>query len=396
MKLLYIVQYFSFPDVPAGTRPYDLATSFQKEGHEVTVITADRSGKQKEKWVMLEREGLKVWYVRCPYSSTMGTTERMISFTKFFYYATRKALSLEYDLILASSTPLTIGIPALICNWFKKKPYVFEVRDVWPGVPFAMGYFKNGIVRKFLYAFEKKIYKNAAAIVPLSTGMDENIKQRYPNEKSTVIPNISEVNRFKKIVKDVSISVPDGYKMVLYAGTCGTVNGIGYVVDLAEKTLSLDPRLLFYIVGKGKEKDKLIKIAEEKGILNKNVFFFDPVKKDDLPYLYSMATVGSSFVIDLPALWDNSANKFFDTLAAHKPMVINHRGWQAEEIEKHNYGYVLPPKVDEEMASEFVAYMNNTELLKTQGDNAYKHAVEEYSLEIAVSKYMNVFNSIAK
>ena len=98
----------------------------------------------------------------------------------------------------------------------------------------------------------------------------------------------------------------------------------------------------------------------------------------------------------MPALWDNSANKFFDTLAAHKPMVINHRGWQADEIEKHNYGYVLPPVVTDEAAEKFVAYMNNAELLKQQGETAYKHAVEEYSLEVAVEKYMGIFEKIVK
>lgn len=396
MKLLYIVQYFRFPDQPGGTRPYDLASSFVKKGVDVTIITSNISGTQKEKWAYAEREGLKIHYLDCAYNNNMGFKDRIGAFMKFFSNASKKALTLDYDLMLASSTPLTNGIPALVTNWRNKKPYVFEVRDVWPGVPIAMGYFKNGLVRKFLYAFEKKIYKNASAIVPLSIGMDDNIKQRYPNNKSVVIPNISEVNRFGNIKQTVDITVPEGKKMLLYAGTLGNVNGIGYVIDLAEKTLCLDPDLLYYIVGGGKEKKDLLKMAEEKGVLNKNFFFFDPVKKDDLPYLYSIATVGSSFVIDIPALWDNSANKFFDTLAAHKPMVINHRGWQADEIEKHNYGYVLPPVVTDEAAEKFVSYMNNAELLNQQGANAYKHAVEEYSLEVAVDKYMKIFNSIVK
>ena len=396
MKLLYIVQYFRFPDENGSTRAYDLASSFVKRGVDVTVITSNEYGTQKEKWAYLEREGLKMHYLDCAYNNNMGFADRIKAFMRFFTNASKKALTIDYDLMLASSTPLTNGIPALVTNWKRKKPYVFEVRDVWPGVPIAMGYFKNKLAQKALYAFEKRIYKKASAIVPLSTGMDANIKLRYPNDKSVVIPNISEVNRFADIKKTTDITVPEGKKMVLYAGTMGNVNGIGYVVELAEKTLPMDPDLLYYIVGRGKEKDMLLKMAEEKGVLNKNFFIFEPVKKDDLPYLYSICTVGSSFVIDLPALWDNSANKFFDTLAAHKPMVINHRGWQADEIEKHNYGYVLPPVVTDEAAEKFVAYMNNAELLKQQGETAYKHAVEEYSLEVAVEKYMGIFEKIVK
>ena len=157
----------------------------------------------------------------------------------------------------------------------------------------------------------------------------------------------------------------------------------------------MDPDLWYYLIGMGKEKDDNIKEAKDLGVLNNNVFIFDPVRKSDLPYLYSKCTVGSSYVIDIPALWDNSANKFFDTLAAKKPIVINHQGWQADMINKRNIGYVLPPIVSSEVAKEFVDYMNNAELLQEQGENSYKLAKEEYSLEIAVGKYMKIFETFS-
>lgn len=397
MKLLYIVQYFRFPDESGGTRPYDLASSFVKHGIDVTIITSNTSGKQKDKWQYIEREGLKVYYLNCPYDNCMGFAQRIKAFVRFCSNASFKSLKIDYDLMLSSSTPLTNGIPALMSKWLKRKPYVFEVRDVWPGVPIAMGYFKNRLFQKLLYAFERSIYDNASMIVPLSIGMDENIKKRYPNNKSVVIPNISEVNRFSCIDSTgVNIPFERGKKIVLYAGTLGNVNGIGYMIDLAEKTMDKDENLIYYIVGNGKEKPVLLNKAMAKGVLNKNCFFFDSVSKNDLPYLYSRCTVGSSFVIDVPILWDNSANKYFDTLASHRPIVVNHRGWQADEIEKYNLGYVLNPVVDDNVATNFVAYMNNRELLNIQGVNAFRHAVENYSLDIAVKKYLGIFSDIYK
>lgn len=394
MKILYIVQYFNFPDQTGSTRPYDLATAFTKHGYDVTVLTSDESGNAKQKWTLTERDGLKVYRLDCPYDNKMGFVKRILAFCKYFTHASIKQFSLDYDVMLASSTPLTNGVPALVAKIFKRKPYVFEVRDVWPGVPIAMGYFKNKMIQKLLYAFEYRIYKNASVIVPLSIGMDDNIKQRYPNKKSVVIPNISELNRFAHADKTVDIDFPEGKKIVLYAGTFGNVNGLGYVNKLAKETLALDPDLRYYLIGKGKEKEENIKEAESLGVLNKNVFYFDPVKKDDLPYLYNNCTVGSSFVIDIPALWDNSANKFFDTLAARKPIVINHKGWQADTIENKSIGYVLPPVVNQEVARRFVAYMNDIDLLKQQGENGYQLAVKEYSLEVAVERYMKIFNSV--
>lgn len=394
MKLLYIVQYFNYPDQTGSTRPYDLAAAFVKNGYDVTVLTSDESGNAKQKWTLIERDGLKVYRLDCPYDNKMGFFKRIAAFCKFFIQASIKQASFDYDVMLASSTPLTNGIPALVAKRFRRKPYVFEVRDVWPGVPIAMGYFNNKLVQRFLYAFEKKIYKKASAIVPLSSGMDENIKQRYPNDKSVVIPNISELNRFANVEKTVGIDFPEGKKIVLYAGTFGNVNGLSYVNHLAKETLPLDSDLWYYLIGKGKEKEDNMKEAEELGVLNKNVFFFDPVKKEDLPYLYNNCTVGSSFVIDIPALWDNSANKFFDTLAARKPIVINHKGWQADTIKQHNIGYVLPLEVTPNSAKEFVGYMNNVELLDRQGSNGFRLAKEEYSLEVALDRYMTIFRNI--
>ena len=394
MKLLYINQYFGFPEDANGTRAYDLATSFVKKGIEVSVLTSHNGEKSDPKWKTFNRDGVTIHSLNCPYDNKMDFRERIKAFTAFMLDSAKKAKTIDCDIVLSTSTPLTVGWPALVMLRRKKKPYVFEVRDVWPGVPIAMGYFKNPLAQKFLYWFEKRVYKKADAIVPLSTGMDENIKRRYPNDKSTVIPNISEINRFSHVEKTVDITVPEGKKVILYAGTFGNVNGVGYIIDMAAHTLKYDPSVWFYLIGKGKEKEDNIKQAEELGVLNKNVFIFDPVKKTDLPYLYSIVTVGSSFVVDIPALWDNSANKFFDTLAAQRPIVINHEGWQADTIRKFNCGYVLPPKVSDEAAKAFVDYMTNDTLLQEQSRNALDLAKKEYSLEVAVERYMKIFKKI--
>ena len=318
MKLVYVHQYFKFPSASGGTRSYDLAKSFVERGVDVTIITSnaamggDDENKGK-KWTLVEKENLKIWVLDCKYSKYGSSMSRILTDLKFSFYASIKLLKIKTDVVLATSTPLTIAIPALWRKMIKKTPFVFEVRDVWPGVPIAMGVFKNAFLQKLLYAFEKHIYRKAAVIVPLSTGMDENIKKRYPNDKSVVIPNISEINRFDDIKKEVDIDVPAGKKVLLYAGTLGNVNGVGYIVEMAAQTIKYNPNVWYYLIGAGKEKEGIISQAKELGVLNKNVIFFNPVKKNDLHYVYSIVTVGSSFVIDIPALWDISANKFFDT-----------------------------------------------------------------------------------
>ena len=394
MKILYIHQYFRFPEQSGGTRSYDLATSFVKRGIQVEMISASQVSGNK-KWCEFERDGIKFHMLNCPYDNKMSFSRRIISFVSFMCNASIKALQINCDCVLATSTPLTVAIPALVRKWIKKTPYVFEVRDVWPEVPIKMGIIKNKIAIRFLYWFEKLIYKNASAIVPLSVGMDTDVKSRYPNDKSVVIPNISEVTRFTNISSAVDLNIPiTGKKIVLYAGTFGIANRVTYMVDMAYETLKIDPNIYYLIFGDGKERERVLEYASEKGVLNNNLFVLNPVKKNELPYLYSIATVGFCSLIENPTVWESSANKFFDTLAASKPIVINYKGWQADVIRSKKIGYVLPVKVTIEAVKEFVKYISNEKLLLEQGKNAFNLAKEEYSLDVAVDKYMKIFSSL--
>lgn len=401
-KILYIHQYFKFPSDSGGTRSYDLATSFAKAGFEVIVLTSNAGLKekinQKHKWEIIVKDNIKVYSLRCSYDNNMSFRKRIISFFSFMYNSTIKALTFkDVDLILATSTPLTVGIPAYLKKKINKTPYVFEVRDVWPEVPIKMDIIKNPIIIKVLEFIEKKIYNGAMTIVPLSVGMEKSIKTRCLGnfDKIVTIPNISEINRFSNFENNsCEITFFEKKKTLIYAGTLGRVNGIEYIIDLMHYVQEITSEFVFYIIGSGKEKNDIISYAKEKNVFNKSVFFFNSISKDDLPYVYNKSYMGSSFVIDVPVLWDNSANKFFDTLAAGRPILINHFGWQAETIMENNCGYVLPNKITKDDAVLFVEYLKNEPLLIKQGQNALQLAKEKYSLEIAVKKYLSIFESV--
>jgi len=383
-KIIYLHQYFKFPSESGGTRSFDLASRFIMEGHKVEMVTStsDEKYRTRSRWAKVEKKGLVVHYIYLPYGNHMSYFQRSLVFFQFLWYSTIKLLSLNCDIVLATSTPLTIGIPVLFKKWVHKTPFIFEVRDVWPEVVIAIGALNNKILQKFLYKLEYVIYKNASAIVPLSVDMKQSIVSRYPKLNGIiieVIENISEINRFQNgyrneisILKD-KIGVTPRFT-ILYAGTFGRVNGIDYVVALAEKLLVLDSSIVFVLIGDGAEKKAIIQEAKDKNVYKKNVFILDSVSKEDLPQLYYESSMGSSFVIPIKELWANSANKFFDTLAAGKPVLINHMGWQQTTIEKNNIGYVLPMVLDKESVKQFISFTQNYEIQKSQSENALKKA----------------------
>ena len=127
-------------------------------------------------------------------------------------------------------------------------------------------------------------------------------------------------------------------------------------------------------------------------MLNKNIFILNSIKKEDLPQLYYECSMGSSFVANIKELWANSAQKFFDTLASSRPILINHNGWQKIEIEKEKIGYILPPDLTNLNLNDFIKYTSNMKKIKKQGENSLRLAKEKYSLNIAVSKYIELFD----
>jgi glycosyltransferase involved in cell wall biosynthesis len=401
MKIIYLHQYFKFPNESGGTRSFDLAMGFLASQHSVEIVTTTSNEKYKtfKRWVRIEQNGLVVNYIYLPYGNHFPYLQRTFVFFQFLWFSTFKLMSLNGDVVLATSTPLTIGIPALLKKWKDKTPFVFEVRDVWPEAVIAIGVLKNKILQRLLYKLEALIYKNAEAIVPLSSDMKYSILTRYPkliNKPIIVIENISEINRFQngynKEVKILKRKI--GFQprfSILYAGTFGKVNGIGYVLSLAEKLFFLDTSIVFILVGEGAEKKVIEQEAIAKGVFNKNVFILDVVSKQDLPQLYYECSMGSSFVIPIQELWANSANKFFDTLAAGRPILINYKGWQKDVIINEKIGYVLPSILNDKSIKEFILYTKNEISYTIQKKNTLTVAKDFYSLEVALSKYEEVF-----
>ena len=402
MKIIYLHQYFKFPDESGSTRSYDLAISFANEGHEVLIVTSTSNTEYntKQKWKKIKRDGIFVHYIYLPYSNNQSYLKRSWVFIKFLWNSTFKLLRIRGDLVLVTSTPLTIGIPALVKKWYCKTPFIFEVRDVWPEAVIAIGAIKNVFIKKALYGLENLIYKNAVAIVPLSKDMKKSIVSRYPqytDKTNVVIENIAEINRFQLNKNKVNLEDFIGFIprfTVLYAGTFGKVNGIHKIIELAEKTINLDKELVYILMGSGVEKESIISLGKAKGILNKNIFILESISKNELPLWYNAISMGSSFVIDIPELWSNSANKFFDTLAAGKPILINHEGWQAKIIRRFNIGYVIPFEITDQVAEEFVTYSQNSNIVEMQKQNALNLAIEKYSLEAATKKYLKVLGNV--
>lgn len=363
------------------------------------MLTSYREDDRQDKWFTTEEAGIQVHWYPVPYSNRMGYGQRIKAFFAFAMAARKKALTLKGDIVFATSTPLTIAIPGVLAARKHKIPMVFEVRDLWPEMPIAMGALKNPLMRFAARQLERWAYRHSSTVVALSPGMKEGVAATgVPVNQIAVIPNSSDNHEFQhdpQAAETFRAKRPwlGDKPLLVYTGTFGKVNGVGYMVELAKilKSKSSDIRLL--LVGDGQERPAVIEAAQVAGVYEENLFFESKLPKRDMPSLLSAADMASNLVIDLPAARANSANKFFDTLAAGKPVFINHGGWMHELIKSHGCGLAIWQQPVEQVAQELEAKLHDTEWLAQAGDAAKTLAEKEFDRDVLAGQLMQVLET---
>ena len=229
------------------------------------------------------------------------------------------------------------------------------------------------------------------------------IKKGYPANKINVITNLSNTRAYEEIDKnkDYAIRIHNYYpepldKLVIYTGAFGHVNDVNYLIQIAGALKNINNKIKFIIAGEGVEQQNIYLKSKELGVLNSSVFIIDPLEKSKIPLLYSKASIVSSLFINLVELWNNSANKFFDGLAAGKPIMINYSGWQRSLLEEYNAGFYVPFDDHIKGAEILDKIVNNNELSKNMGYSAKKLANQHFSIDVQYPKFEKILKSVVE
>jgi glycosyltransferase involved in cell wall biosynthesis len=361
MRIVYLHQYFITPQMAGGSRSYEMARRLVAAGHDVHMVTSDQAGTGGARWTETVEAGIRVHWANVPYRNEMSYRDRIGAFLRFARMAAGKARELDGDVVFATSTPLTIAIPAVHAARRCRIPMVFEVRDLWPAVPIAIGALRNPVLKWAARRLEKYAYANASRIVALAPGMrDEIVATGVPADRVVVIPNGCDLDIFS--APPESGSPRDAHTwlghrpLVVFTGTFGLVNGMDYLVRLAAAAAKIDPEVCFVAVGDGREFARTMELAGELEVLDSNLFMMGKI------------------------VWrDAVQNKFFDSLAAGTPVANNFRGWQATVAEEAGAGVILSADDVDAAAADLVHRLRDETWLRKAGDAARRLAVDRFN-----------------
>ena len=371
MRVLYFHQHFSTPKGATGIRSYEMAKALVKRGHQVTMVCGSYGAGQTgidepfEKGIRKGNvDGIDVIEFDLAYSNSDGFLKRSVSFMKFAVRSIGIAMSAKYDLIFATTTPLTAGIPGIFARWLRRKPFVFEVRDLWPELPKAMGVIRNPVILWAMAVLERTSYRSAHRCIGLSPGIVDGIASTGKSTKDiTMIPNGCDLNIFDQTSAAWRPpGVADSDFMAIFTGTHGIANGLDAVLDAAAvlKRKNIN-NIKLVLVGQGRCKDSLKARADKEDL--GNVIFHDPVDKAKLSGLMSSADIGMQVLANVPAFYyGTSPNKFFDYISSGLPVINNYPGWLADMITENAIGYVVEPNNPEAFADALTKAASSDQL----------------------------------
>jgi glycosyltransferase involved in cell wall biosynthesis len=396
MKILYFHQHFSTPKGATGTRSYEFSRALITRGHEVTVVCgsywiADSGLKCPFNHGVREGcvDGINVIELQLSYSNSDGFLQRAMLFLKYSVAGIKLALSLDYDLVFATTTPLTAGIPGIFAKLIRRKPFIFEVRDLWPELPKAMGVIKNPLVLKLMGILETVSYRIADKCVALAPGIADGITQKAPEKEVIIIPNGSDAIRLTKV------ECAQSQKLIAaFSGAHGIANGLDAILNAALELLNMgEEGIEIQFIGDGKMKAGLIQRVERENITN--CFFLDPMPKVELfKYLNESVHVGLMVLDNVPAFYNGtSPNKFFDYLSIGLPVLNNYPGWLANLIEANNCGIVVKAGDAKEFARALVEYRDDPVKRVQNGKNSKLLSEKQFSRGKLADKFIEYIES---
>lgn len=341
-------------------------------------------------------DGMEVLIINAPDSNLYSKLKRIWNAIRFAILCSWFVCRGRYDVVVASSGPITVGIPGLASKMFSKSKLIFEVRDLWPEGGVQMGLFKGKLRNRMAYWFESICYKQSDAIVALSPGMRDYITNKVPGKMIDVIPNSSDTDLFQN-----SSAVPFAFpkhlidkKLFLYFGSLGLMDACDEILNGFFNIKHRNDLGLVFI-GDGAYRKDLESMAHELG-LTAQVHFTGLLPKSELPAWLKLAQASFVMFKPFPVLGTSSPNKLFDSFAAGLPIIQNTKGWISDLVCSTGCGINIDSGDSESMSTAILKFADDSEFQKNAALASFRLGQTDFNRGHLFEKYMDVINKVVR
>ncbi|MFZ5883401.1 MAG: glycosyltransferase family 4 protein [Chloroflexota bacterium] len=401
MRILLINQAFVSPEEPGHTRHFEMAKFLQSRGHELVIVASDLNYQTGQRTVARRGffaeqnfDGVRVLRSYIYPALHRSYFWRVISFFSFMFSSVWTALQVrEVDLVMGTTPPIFQAVSAWFVALLRRKPFLLEVRDLWPEFGVSMGVLKNPLVVALARWLERFLYARATHILVNSPAYREYMLAKgVPPDKVTYIPYGTDVDMFNPQVDGSSIRAELGLQdkfVVLYAGALGQANDIDTLLraakrlshrvhrendNLSDNSVAEEDRIRFVLFGDGKERPRLEAEAQRMGL--SNVIFAGTRPKKEMPRVVAAADVCLAILQDIPMFRTTYPNKVFDYMAAGRATVLVIDGVSRRLIEESGGGVFVQPGDDAMLAEKLLELAQDPQRLRQMGRDAREYLVK--------------------
>ncbi len=333
MQIAYFCQYFVPETAAPAARVSELALAWADAGHQITVVTGlpnHPTGRIPDEYraTVFRRERLgavdvwRNWLYATPNEGIVKKTLSHLSFMLSTLFLSVPRLR-RADVLIVSSPTFFVAITVCLAHWLWRVPYIFEVRDLWPGVFVELGIIRNRLLIRLLEAIEMFLYRRAVLVVVVTESFREVLIRRgLPAEHVAVITNGVDAETFRPDAGAASViratHAIESPFVVLYIGAHGISHALSSILEVAARFRD-EPDVCFVFVGDGAEKQLLVRRAGERGL--SNVRFLPSQPRETVPAWYATADIVLVPLRDIPVFDTFIPSKMFEILACERPII---------------------------------------------------------------------------
>ncbi|MEY2713922.1 MAG: hypothetical protein RIT24_265, partial [Planctomycetota bacterium] len=351
-----------------ASRTFEHCREWVKAGHQVTVVTCAPNfpkgkvfdGYRNRLWQTETMEGIKVIRVWSYITANEGFLRRILDYQSYMLSAIIASIFVrKVDLIIGTSPQFFTACAAYVVSRSKFRPYIFELRDLWPESIKAVGAMKNERAIRFLEWLEMFLYRKSAKVVSVTRSFKEILMKRgIDGSKIEVITNGVDISQFKPRPKDPELTAKLGMtgKFVAgYIGTHGLAHGLETLLAAAERLRGKD--IVFLFLGDGARKEALKQMAAEKQL--DNVVFVDSVSKADVARYWSLLDVSVIHLKKTDLFTTVIPSKLFESMGMGLPVLHGVEGESADIVREEGAGIPFEPENVDQLCEALMRLKSN-------------------------------------
>ena len=408
MKILYVSQYFP-PEMGApAARADELARHWVRMGHDVSVLTGfpnHPTGVVPVEWRsrlrrLLYKETVdgvhvaRTWLWPLP---NRKAHERIRNYASFWVSASVSGLGLQKpDVVIGTSPQLLVALSGWWLAWWKRVPFVFEVRDLWPESLAAVGAGSEGsALHRTLSAIAGFLYRRSDHIVVVTPAFKDHLIQYWnvPTQKISIVENGVETDLFRRCPPEKA-SGTEGRFLICYIGTMGMAHGLETLIAAAEQLQQTLPNAMFLLIGEGAEKERIEQLAAARRL--SNIRFLGQQPRESIPSYIAGVDVCLVMLKRTELFKTVIPTKLLEYMSCEKAVIVAVDGQARKIIEEAGAGIFVEPEDSSALAEAIHVLAADPERSLRMGANGRQYIVSRLSRQQTARTYINVLESLRR